>query len=247
MQLLFIADLHLSEDTPHITEKFLAWLKKLCNAQAQQPIQGLYILGDLFAAWIGDDNLNSLNQAIIAALKSVTDHGIPLFIMPGNRDVLLDERFCKLVNAKLLKDPSVINIHHVALLLTHGDMLCTRDIKHQIFRKIIRNPLIKKFFLWLPLTWRRQIAKKMSRASNYFKSKMPLEIMDVTQAKVEQIMRERQVNYLIHGHTHHGRIHQFMINDHPMTRAVLHDWNEMGNVLVVKYHNHAIELDLQLF
>lgn len=247
MQLLFIADLHLSEDTPQITEKFLTWLKKLCASQAQQPIQGLYILGDLFAAWIGDDNLSPLNQTIITALKSVADHDIPLYIMPGNRDVLLDDSFCKLVNAKLLKDPSIINIHHFTLLLTHGDMLCTRDIKHQIFRKIIHLSLIKKFFLWLPLTWRRKIANKMSRASNYFKSKTPLEIMDVTPTKVEQIMRERQVNYLIHGHTHHGRIHQFTINHHPATRAVLHDWNEMGNVLVVKYQNHAIELDLQLF
>lgn len=224
---LFISDLHLEVNCPKITHTFLSFLR-----DSGSSIDAIYILGDLFEAWIGDDDHSPYHQQIIQALQSVTQKGLSIYLIHGNRDFLLGKKFFNATGCKLLPDEQVINLYQTNVLLMHGDILCTRDTTYLKLRKKVRNKWIQKLFLLLPLFVRRKIVKKMRETSiRYMQSATP-EIMDVTQVEVERIMQKHNVQCLIHGHTHRPGMHSFILNHHTATRMVLGAWHDKGNALV---------------
>ena len=228
MDTLFISDLHLDENHPQIAEIFLHFL------QSQAPdAASVYILGDFFEAWIGDDDLTPFHRQIIAALRAVTASGIPIYIMHGNRDFLLGKRFMAATGCQLLGDEHVITLGGVPTLLMHGDSLCTADTAYLKFRKRSRNWFFQKLFLLKSLAKRQAIAADMRAKSKLHTSTLPLHLMDVTPAEVERVMRKHQVQHLIHGHTHRPAVHEFDLNKQSATRTVLAAWHDKGNMLVV--------------
>lgn len=226
---LFISDLHLNVNQPHITEQFVMLLLQ-CKTSS---VDALYILGDLFEAWIGDDDDTSFHRMIIKALKEVTSAGIPIYFLRGNRDFLIGRRFLKKTGCQLLADETKINLYGQPVLLLHGDTLCTRDIAYMKWRKKARNPILHTlFFLMLPLSMRRKKADNMRQQSAEYTKTAMKEIMDVTQEEVERVMQKHEVHYLIHGHTHRPNIHKFLINNIPCERIVLGAWHDDADVLV---------------
>lgn len=227
MTTLFISDLHLSKDNPQLTHKFLTFLKQ----QATQA-EALYILGDFFDVWIGDDDNTKYHQSIIGALKQIQTHGVPIYFMVGNRDFLIGERFAQLSGCQLIPDPSIINLYGIDTLLKHGDDLCINDKSHLLFRRITRNPTIKKLFLIFPLAWRCSIAKKVRTISRQKGSKKKQEISDIPPQEIIKTMGKYKINHFIHGHTHRPMIHIFDLTHQPKVHFVLSDWdNNMGNAL----------------
>jgi len=218
---LFISDLHLEESRPDITDAFLAFL----NNRAMG-VERLYILGDFFEAWIGDDERTPLQQQIAAALKALADSGTDVVLMHGNRDFLIGEEFCKRAGATLLDDPTVVDLYGTPTLLMHGDSLCTADVEYQKFRANMRNPQMQKMMLARPLEDRQKMARQlrdMSMAKNQGKAET---IMDVTPEEVVREMETHGVQRLIHGHTHRPAIHQLQANGKDAHRIVLGDWDE---------------------
>ena len=215
MTYLFIADLHLSPDHPRLVRGFLALLQ-----QYQQQNTQLYILGDWFNAWIGDDYTAPWLDEIVTALKQFTSSGNQVFFLVGNRDFALGQKFLNQFNGKLLPEIYTLNIGNKKFRIEHGDALCTDDVSYQRFRKIIRNPIILGLLKSTPLSFRQKLAngfRKKSRESNQTKS---YAIMDVNAQAVETALAE--VDVLIHGHTHRPEIHDV----HGKTRIVLGDWRE---------------------
>lgn len=223
---LFISDLHLHPDQPQITSIFLQFLQ-----HEAMTADSLYILGDLFEAWIGDDDLNPFTQQIIQALRQVTQSGLPVYFMRGNRDFLIGKQFARHTDVKLIPDPTVIDLYGKKTLLMHGDSLCTADVKHQLWRKISLARYNPYLALWLPLTWRRKIGRWLRGQSRQHQYTLPDHIMDVTEYEVRRMMDSYQVTQLIHGHTHRPRIHQVALNTCSGQRIVLGAWHEIGNVL----------------
>jgi UDP-2,3-diacylglucosamine hydrolase len=223
---LFISDLHLDASRPDITQAFFTFL-----AQEAPQADALYILGDLFESWIGDDNATVFNQSIVSALKQLTSKGIPVFLMHGNRDFLLGSIFCQASGCQLIADPTTINLYGKTVLLTHGDMLCTLDHKHQQFRSFIQNPKNLYYLLKLPLWARNCIAKFLRSRSKHRTRLTEVTIMDVTPEAVEKLMEKEQVSLLIHGHTHRPAIHDLTIHNQPAHRIVLGDWYRQANGL----------------
>ena len=216
----FISDLHLEESRPEITGAFLELMERI-SADAQ----ALYILGDFFESWIGDDENTELQQQIKAHLKTFTDSGSELYLMAGNRDFLIGSQFAEETGATLLTDPSLINLNGEPVLLMHGDSLCTHDIGYMKFRKTIRNPAFLEPFLKRPLAERRITAQQlraMSQANNQTKAS---EIMDVTPEEVVSVMSEFKVRTLIHGHTHRPKRHPLELAHGTAERIVLGDWD----------------------
>ncbi len=216
-----ISDLHLEETRPDITGAFLKFLDSI-----QAHATALYILGDFFESWIGDDENTPLQQQIKARLKSLSESGTSLFVMHGNRDFLIGDQFCEETGATLLADPSVVNLNGLKVLLMHGDSLCTRDTAYMKFRQTIRNPAFLKTFLDRPLEDRKITAQQlraMSQAGNQGKS---MEIMDVTPEEVPKVMRKHGVHWLIHGHTHRPQIHEMNLDGQTAKRVVLGDWDK---------------------
>lgn len=226
---LFISDLHLEPKRLDITNTFLTFLK-----QKAQQADALYILGDFFEVWIGDDEKSVFHQTIIDALKQLTENGLPVYFMRGNRDFLIGEAFIQATGCRFLPDPTLIDLYGKKILLTHGDALCTSDYKHQQFRKYAQNPTYNRFFLCLPLFIRRAIARWIRGASQKHTAGMPYQVMDVTQTAVEEQMREKNVTLLVHGHTHRPAIHEFLLDKKPARRVVLNDWHNRGGALVYK-------------
>lgn len=226
MSILFISDLHLNEDHPQAIEIFHQFLK----THAKQA-QSLYILGDFFETWIGDDNLTSLNQRIIKALRETTDNGLPIYIMHGNRDFLIGKQFLRATGCYKLPDEHVVNIYGTPTLLMHGDTLCTLDIKYLKARKKYHNWFVQKLFLLKSLKKRQNIAANLRQTSKKHISTLSENIMDVTQSEVESRMQKHGVLHLIHGHTHRQDVHQFELNSQAATRTVLGAWHEQGNAL----------------
>jgi len=228
----FISDLHLCQEQPQITKIFLDFLKtKATEADA------LYILGDFFEVWIGDDDRNAFNQMIIQALRAFTDTGIPTYFMHGNRDYLIGKRFAKASGVQLLKEPTVINLYGSPILLLHGDSLCTLDIKHQKARKMMHNRFYQLITLSLPLKLRRHIAGRLRNTSKENKRQLENHIMDVTPEEVLHVMREAKVKTLIHGHTHRPAIHNIKIDNQNAQRIVLGAWHKQGNYLKIQADN----------
>jgi UDP-2,3-diacylglucosamine hydrolase len=224
---LFISDLHLEDSRPDITDIFFRFLQ----GDARQA-DNLYILGDFFEAWIGDDNLTDFNRSVIAELRKATAAGLPIYIMHGNRDFLLGKRFLKATGCQLLPDEYVVNLAGTPTLLMHGDTLCTTDIAYLKFRKTSRNWFMQQLFLLKSLKKRQAIAADMREKSKAYTSTAPEKLMDVTQEEVARVMLKHKVQHLIHGHTHRPAVHQFELAGKSATRTVLAPWHEHGSVLI---------------
>lgn len=221
MTTLFISDLHLEESRPDITEAFLGFLDGTASGVDQ-----LYILGDFFESWIGDDERTPLQEQIAAALRKLRDSGTDIFLMHGNRDFLIGEDFCKRAGASLLDDPTVIDLHGTPTLLMHGDSLCTADVEYQKFRANMRNPQWQQMIRQRPLEDRQQMARQLreiSMAKNQGKEEF---IMDVTPEEVVKDMEAHGVQRMIHGHTHRPAVHELIANGLPAKRIVLGDWDK---------------------
>ena len=217
---LFISDLHLTASRPEVVERFLHF----CH-QRVTGADRLYILGDLFDAYIGDDNNTWPFNAIKASLKRLTELGTRVFIQHGNRDFLLGERFAEQTGARFLKDYEVIDLYGTPALVTHGDLLCTDDIQYQAARLRVRAPEWKANALGKPL-WMRQLYARWYRfKSGLDKGAKTREIMDVNPATVESVMREYGVSVLIHGHTHRPANHSLNVNGLSAQRIVLPEWD----------------------
>lgn len=189
----------------------------------------LYILGDLFDVWIGDDALNTHSSAIISALLQCHHTGIDIALMHGNRDFLIGAEFCKLSGCHLIDDPSIITLNNQPVLLCHGDTLCTDDVDYQAFRLKVRAPAFQQAFLALAINQRQQQVRgyrSQSKAATRVKTQ---DIMDVNAAAVRQSLAKHKVTCLIHGHTHRPAIHTL---DNDSQRLVLGDWGKTGSVLV---------------
>lgn len=227
----FISDLHLSAERPDITALFKRFLE-----QEARSSDALYILGDLFDAWIGDDDATPFHQEVITALRELTSHGVPVYFIAGNRDFLIGQRFVEQTGITLLPESKVIDLYGVPTLIMHGDTLCTLDTGYLRFRKIIRNRFLLALLTRLPLQWRRAIARKLRSGS---KSQQPLSqnqlsIMDATAEGVQAALSEHQVTRLIHGHTHRPGVHQHQVPGMGTAeRIVLGDWYEQGSILDV--------------
>ncbi len=229
MATLLISDLHLHPGAPEITEGFLRWLEeRACGSDA------LYILGDFFEAWIGDDLLDlagvdpsgnaDLAARIARALKRLAEDGTTIFLMHGNRDFLLGERFAREAGATLLEDPSVVQLGGKPVLLMHGDSLCTRDEAYQTFRTQARHPLWQQQVLSMPIDQRVALASQLRAQSGEANSNKAEDIMDVTPEEVVKVMAEHGVTTLIHGHTHRPAAHELEVDGEPAQRIVLGDW-----------------------
>jgi UDP-2,3-diacylglucosamine hydrolase len=225
---LFISDLHLDENNPEISDMFELWIKNVPPSTTE----AIYILGDLFEAWIGDDDLTPFHNRMIKAIRSATDKGIPVYLMHGNRDFLLGKAFLERTGCRLLSDPSNIQLYQQSALVMHGDTLCTRDIGYLKARRWLRNVFLQQLFLLLPLSIRKKIAARMRKASQQHTRSASMEMMDVAQQEVVRMMKDHHVSLLIHGHTHHQGIHRFQLNDHTVSRIVLGAWHHQGSILV---------------
>ena len=226
MSTLFISDLHLDSARPDITALFLRFLREQAAGA-----EALYILGDLFEAWVGDDEPGEPAASVRTALRALVDAGTPVWLMRGNRDFLFSQRFAAESGARLLPDPAVINLYGEPVLLMHGDLLCTEDSAYQAFRATVRNAAWQGQFLAQPLAARQEFATKARAASKQHQSGTMESIMDVTPAAVESTMARHGVSRLIHGHTHRPAIHSLTVNQRRAQRIVLGDWYTQGSVL----------------
>ena len=222
MAYCFISDLHLQEDRPDITQAFLGFLEEKASKAEK-----LYILGDLFEAWIGDDDQNDFISEIREALL-VTNKTTEIFIMHGNRDFLIGPEFASSSGMKLLNDPSTEEMFGNAVLLMHGDLLCIEDVDYQSFRKTTRDPKWQEEFLSKSLKERKEIAKDLRDISKKATDEKKEDIMDVAHSEVVKTMQEFSVDLLIHGHTHRPNTHEITVNNGSAKRIVLGDWDQYG-------------------
>jgi UDP-2,3-diacylglucosamine hydrolase len=226
MSTLFISDLHLDPSRPEVTECFLRFLE-----DAAEKADALYILGDLFEVWIGDDDPDPHHRTVIEALRKFTTARRPCYFMRGNRDVLIGRQFCTQSAAQLLDETTVIDLYGDRILLLHGDELCTDDHAYQKFRRQARSPTWRALFLSMPLGLRRWFSTRIRKRSTEMTAQKPEEITDVNQDAVDDVIREHRVKVLLHGHTHRPGFHQFKVDGRPATRIVLGAWYEQGSVL----------------
>ncbi len=225
---LFISDLHLSPERPATVQLFLSFL----DGRARRA-QRLYILGDLFDAWIGDDDDTPPYPEIRAALRALSDSGTACAIMHGNRDFLIGRAFCRDTGCTLLSDPTLLELDGQPVLLMHGDLLCTDDLAYQRFRRRIRNPLVTRLFLWKSLASRRQVAEDYRRKSGAATAGKSAEIMDVNAETVADYLRRFHAERLVHGHTHRPGDHELVVDSKGAHRLVLAEWHDdRGEVLV---------------
>jgi UDP-2,3-diacylglucosamine hydrolase len=229
MASLFIADLHLDDSRPHITDLFERYLA----GDEVRRAAALYILGDLVEAWIGDDDDAELPARIAGATRAVRASGVPVYFMPGNRDFLLGQDYAERAGLTLLDDGVVHELHGRPTLLMHGDTLCTDDVAYQTVRRQVRTPEWKTNILAMPLEARRAFAAKARADSRAHTGSTMESIMDVNADAVAQAMRDAGVTRLVHGHTHRPAIHEFSLDGQDAQRIVLGDWYEQGSVLRV--------------
>jgi UDP-2,3-diacylglucosamine hydrolase len=223
MTTLFISDLHLEPARPDVAQAFFRFIE-----QEAAEAEVLYILGDFFEAWIGDDLQHKFVDRIKTALRALSDQGVPVYLMHGNRDFLIGEQFARQTGCILIPDPSVVELYGQKVLLMHGDTLCTRDVDYLAFREMVRNPAWQKDFLSKPLAERLAIAQNIRETSKEKTGQLEYEIMDVTASEVERVMTELGVSLLVHGHTHRPAIHQLQVDGKPAERVVLGDWHKAG-------------------
>ena len=215
----FISDLHLALEKPVITQRFLNFLKtKATEAEA------LYILGDFFDVWVGDDDFMPPINKIKKQLQQLTASGVKVYLQRGNRDFLLGEKFCQQTGLVLLEDYAVINLFGVKTLLTHGDLLCTDDLAYQAFRKKSHTLAWQQNVLSKPLLLRLLVARWYRFRSFFHKKNKSQQIMDVNQQTVIEVMTQHQVTRLIHGHTHRPAVHELKLGRKKAQRFVLSEW-----------------------
>ncbi|KJS29731.1 MAG: UDP-2,3-diacylglucosamine hydrolase [Pseudomonas sp. BRH_c35] len=225
---MLISDLHLEEERPDITRAFLHFLAtRACQAEA------LYILGDFFEVWIGDDAMTPFQQSIADALRALSERGTRIYLMHGNRDFMLGKGFCRAAGCTLLGDPSVVELGGERVLLMHGDSLCTRDEGYMRLRRLLRNPLSLFILRHLPLSTRRKLARKLRNESRTQTRMKASDIIDVTPELIPRVLAEHGVRTLIHGHTHRPATHELEVDGRPARRIVLGDWDQQGWALQV--------------
>lgn len=213
MKRYFISDLHLQPELPQLTQAFIDFVRNIaCDADE------LYILGDFFEVWIGDDDRSAFNEQIKTELYRLSQNGVRIYFMVGNRDFLIGETFCQQANLTLITEPHLIEHNGKRIALMHGDSLCTDDIAHQRFRRITQNAVLRKLFLRLPLSVRKNIATHFRKRSQSRQKTLPTAIMDINQTSFKNAINNLQVNQIIHGHTHRKTITQ--------QRIVLAAWHD---------------------
>lgn len=220
--ILFISDLHLEPERPNITKAFFHYLNTM-----PKDTEALYILGDLFEVWIGDDDHSPFNMEVIKHLREAAET-TPIHIMRGNRDFLYGEEFTQLSHCQLITDPTIVNFHDQNYLLMHGDSLCTQDQPYMAFREQVRSTEWQQEILSQSLQQRRTLARQIRDASTEVNSKKSMDIMDVTPDEVVKVMAEHQVSRMIHGHTHRPAKHELIVDGKKATRWVLGDWGDYG-------------------
>jgi UDP-2,3-diacylglucosamine hydrolase len=227
MHSIFVSDLHLSPERPHIVDTFFAFLTK-----AAARAESLYILGDLFEYWVGDDDGDEpFNASISAALAAVAARGVTVRLMQGNRDVLLGAEFARRSRAELIADPTLLDLYGTRTLVMHGDTLCTDDFDYQKFRAYAHDPAQQRRFLAQPLRERRRQILGFREQSEQAKGLKSAEIMDAAPAAVEAALRAYGYPRLIHGHTHRPARHLHLVDARECERWVLADWYERGSYL----------------
>lgn len=224
----FIADLHLSQEREDITSCFLSFLQK-----EAPKAEKLYILGDFFEYWVGDDDDAPFVVNIAKQLKKLSEQGTQIFFIQGNRDFLLGKKYAKKSGMILLPESKTINLYGQKTLIMHGDTLCTRDTEYQKFRKKSRSWWWQFIVKCLPLSVRKNIANDYRNKSAAQKSSLPVEIMDVTQSEVESSLLNADSLLMIHGHTHRPATHEFILRNQKAKRIVLGDWYAQGAWLKV--------------
>lgn len=236
---LFISDLHLCASRPAITVAFLHFLENTASKA-----KALYILGDLFEYWAGDDDMDDpFHQQIISAFSKTTKAGLNIYLMHGNRDFLIADAFCRMTGITLIDDPIMIDLDGQTVLLSHGDDLCTDDIAYQKFRVQVRDKNWQQEFLGQPLQVRKQQIEAIRARSEQEKTQKAMQIMDVNAEAVQALLRKYQPDLLIHGHTHRPNRHCIEIDGKNITRWVLGDWYEQGSCLACNQHGcEAIKL-----
>lgn len=221
MKALFISDLHLCEEMPRITHSLLGLL-----AGPAREVDALYILGDLFEYWAGDDDETPLSREVSVALKAVSATGVAVFFLPGNRDFLIGEDFALRAGLRILADPTVLDLDGQRTLIVHGDTLCTDDVAYQAYRRQVRSPAFVHEFLARPLAERKRFIDELRRQSAEAKQEKSQQIMDVNDGAVSALLREFGYPVLVHGHTHRPARHEHEVDGHTCTRWVLSDWDD---------------------
>ena len=229
MTTLFISDLHLEDNEPQTGQ----WLLDFLSGPAREA-QTLYILGDLFEAWIGDDAISQVARQVAAAIRNLSDSGVECFFMHGNRDFLLGEQYAAEAGLTLLPEAVVVDLYGRPTLLLHGDTLCTDDVEYQAFRLQSRNPAWQAGILALSIEQRLQLARSARDASKTHTGTVSMDIMDVNQQAVREAFDKHSVKFMIHGHTHRPAVHTHSLPDGTSAeRIVLADWYGQGTFLGV--------------
>lgn len=226
MTTLFISDLHLETSKPEIGRQFLNFL----GGEAREA-DALYILGDLFESWVGDDDPNPHYADIKGALKVLADSGVPIFFMHGNRDFMIGSQFADETGVTILDDPECIELHGDKVMLSHGDALCIDDKQYQQVRLMTRNPEWQAMMRAKPLQQRLAFAENARQQSQEYNDSVGEDIMDVNQDAVVGTFRKRDIDILLHGHTHRPAIHEVDLKGRTGQRIVLGDWFEQGSVV----------------
>ncbi len=236
MTTLFISDLHLTPARPDITDCFTRFMREeAIDADA------LYVLGDLFDFWVGDDDNSAFARQIRAEFQRLTSARVPVFFIQGNRDFLLGEKFCRATGITLLDDVTTINLYGNLVVILHGDTLCTDDIRYQAFRAKVHKPWIQWLYKRLPFFVKKRIVARIQADIRDDKKSKSMDIMDVNQGEVERVMAQHQVEIMIHGHTHRPATHNFEVQGKIKNRIVLGDWYEQGSVLVVTPYRYDLQ------
>ncbi|MBK8569650.1 MAG: UDP-2,3-diacylglucosamine diphosphatase [Nitrosomonadales bacterium] len=224
---LFISDLHLCAEQPQSMQVFLHFIQQIAPKA-----EALYILGDLFEYWAGDDDIDDpFNHQITDALHTLSVSGTGIHIMHGNRDLIMGQKLAQASGATLLTDPTLLNLYGTPTLLTHGDILCTDDIDYQNFRKQVHDPAWQQQFLDQPLIQRKALIAQLRARSENNKKHKSHDIMDVNLDAVADLLRKYHYPRMIHGHTHRLKRHLHMVDGHSCERWVLGDWHSTGNAL----------------
>lgn len=219
MSIAFISDLHLQESRPSMTAGFLNYLDRV-------EAKSLYILGDFFDYWIGDDDRNTFNLSIMDALKNKTEKGLPIYFMHGNRDFLIGEEFSKYTGVEILEENTILEFAGKRIVLAHGDALCTLDLAYMKFREMARNKNFQNMMLQRSLDERKQMAQHLRGQSKEGNQQKSMEIMDVTPDEVVKLIEESGADIFIHGHTHRPNFHQVELEKRMALRLVLGDWQD---------------------
>ena len=236
-QSYFIADLHLTENRPDITAAFFDFLD---NKIINDDVDALYILGDFFEVWVGDDYQTDLSKSVAARLGLVSESGTEVFFIHGNRDFIMREGYAKSASMTLLPEQVVIDLYGTPTVILHGDEMCTQDVEYQKFRTKSRGWWWPKLMLAMPLWYRKKIARNAREKSKQSQAGKALEILDVTEDAVLAMFEKHQVANMIHGHTHRPNVHHYRVNNKTLTRTVLGDWYEQGSYLRVTPANQEL-------